>query len=28
ECGRIPQARSWQGRRWDLVTMALLRDDL
>ena len=27
ECGRIPQARSWQGRRWDSVTMALLRAD-
>ncbi|WCC80001.1 GNAT family protein [Cutibacterium equinum] len=28
ECGRIPQARSWQGRRWDSVTMSLLRTDL
>ena len=28
ECGRIPQARSWQGSRWDSVTMAVLRDDL
>lgn len=27
ECGRVPQARSWQGRRWDSVTMALLRQE-
>lgn len=26
ECGRVPEARSWQGRRWDSVRMALLRD--
>lgn len=26
ECGRVPEARFWGGRRWDQVTMALGRD--
>lgn len=25
ECGRIPEARSWKGRRWDSVKMCALR---
>ena len=25
ECGRIPEARSWNGRRWDSVKMCALR---
>lgn len=25
ECARVPQARSWRGRRWDSVKMARLR---
>lgn len=25
ECGRIPEARSWNGRRWDCVQMSALR---
>ncbi|UBV44248.1 GNAT family N-acetyltransferase (plasmid) [Deinococcus taeanensis] len=25
ECGRIPEARVWQGRRWDSVKLAVLR---
>lgn len=25
ECARIPEAREWQGRRWDSVKLALLR---
>lgn len=27
ECARIPEARSWQGRRWDSVKLAALRRD-
>ncbi|RJF72811.1 N-acetyltransferase [Deinococcus cavernae] len=27
ECARIPEARHWQGRRWDSVKLALLRRD-
>ena len=27
ECARIPEARSWQGRRWDSVKLAVLRRD-
>ncbi|AXE37275.1 GNAT family N-acetyltransferase [Acidipropionibacterium virtanenii] len=26
ECGRVPGARLWDGRRWDSVTMSLLRE--
>lgn len=26
ECARIPQARLWDGRRWDSVKLARLRD--
>lgn len=25
ECGRVPEARAWNGKRWDSVRMALLR---
>ncbi|MDU0969097.1 MAG: GNAT family protein [Actinomycetaceae bacterium] len=25
ECGRVPNARLWKGRRWDSVTFALAR---
>lgn len=25
ECARIPEAREWQGRRWDSVKLAFLR---
>lgn len=27
ECARIPEARSWNGQRWDSVKLALLRRD-
>ncbi len=27
ECARIPQARRWQGQRWDSVKLACLRPD-
>ncbi len=27
ECARIPEAREWQGRRWDSVKLACLRRD-
>lgn len=26
ECARIPEARFWQGKRWDSVRMAVLRE--
>ncbi|ASN83385.1 GNAT family N-acetyltransferase [Deinococcus ficus] len=25
ECGRVPEARAWQGQRWDSVRLARLR---
>lgn len=25
ECARVPEARLWQGRRWDSVRLAALR---
>ncbi|EYB66596.1 acetyltransferase [Deinococcus phoenicis] len=27
ECGRVPEARLWQGQRWDSVRLCLLRRD-
>lgn len=27
ECARIPEARSWQGKRWDSVKLAALRHE-
>lgn len=27
ECARVPEARSWNGRRWDSVRLAVLRRD-
>lgn len=27
ECARVPEARRWNGRRWDSVKLALLRRD-
>ncbi|GAA5532893.1 GNAT family protein [Deinococcus aluminii] len=27
ECGRVPEARLWDGKRWDSVRLAVLRQD-
>ncbi|MGL5406430.1 MAG: GNAT family N-acetyltransferase [Propionibacteriaceae bacterium] len=28
ECGRIPEARSWNGQRWDSIKMSRLRSNV
>ena len=28
ECARIPEARSWNGQRWDSIKLALLRHEV